>query len=322
MARGFLLADPTFKESWESHREGMFGSPDVASRFPAGLILEILCGRGLALSDEVDAFLSFTAANGFRYYDHPWSGVDSDTVGVYLRLQRFSGERLGDVAALDDVLDPLEVQVRTIGAVPVWIALDKAPDGQRPPILALGEGCGTVAAHLLLGLCEVAPQRHAATIEMGAAHLLDRIDSVGLGANVNYPPLFALAVFARLIGRLDGLRYGPDVARKAAAARRALETALRAAVATSPRTPQEAALRILACLEMGVPEQLDPGWISTVLKGQRFDGSWAGEPFAAAPNRGSSVTWYSSTILTSALCYDAVARFSDRRQPIDRSGSR
>jgi hypothetical protein len=300
----------------------MFGSPDVASRFPAGLILEILCGHGLALSDEVDAFLDFTAANGFRYYDHPWSGVDSDTVGVYLRLQRFSSGRREHVAALDDVLDPLEAQVRALGSVPVWIAVEQAPVGQLPPILALGEGCGTVAAHLLLGLSEVDPRRFAASIETGASHLLDRIDSVGLGANVNYPPLFALAVFARLIGRLEGQRSGPDVVRRATAARHVLQSALRDAVATAPRTPQEAALRILSCLEMGVPEQLDPGWISTILKGQRFDGSWAGEPFAAAPNRGSSVTWYSSTLLTSALCFDAVARSADRRHPMDRSGSR
>ena len=322
MAEGFLLADPTFKESWESHREGMFGSPDVASRFPAGLILEILCGHGLALADEVDTFLSFTAANGFRYYDHPWSGVDSDTVGVSLRLQRFSSEPGEHITALDDVLDALEVQVRSIGAVPVWIAVDETPGSQRPQILALGEGCGTVAAHLLLGLCEADPLRHAAIIETGASHLLGRIDRVGLGANVNYPPLFALAVFARLIGRFEGQRYGPELACRAAAARRALQTAIGDAVATAPRTPQEAALRILACLDMDVPEWLDPAWTSTVLKGQRFDGSWAAEPFAAAPNRGSSVTWYSSTILTTALCYDAVARSADRRHPIDRPGPR
>ncbi len=46
MAEGFLVADPTFRESWESHREGMFGSPEVASHFPAGLILEILSAPG------------------------------------------------------------------------------------------------------------------------------------------------------------------------------------------------------------------------------------------------------------------------------------
>ena len=53
-------------------------------------------------------------------------------------------------------------------------------------------------------------------------------------------------------------------------------------------------------------EKLDPRWRTTILKGQSFDGSWIGERFAAAPNRGLAVTWYSSSLLTSALCYDAL----------------
>ena len=132
MAEGFLLSDLTFKESWETHREGMFGSPEVASRFPTGMILEILCRHGHALSGPVDAFLSFTAANGFRYYDHPWSGADSDTVGVLLRLQRHATSGSQGTAALDGIFGCLERQVRTSGSVPVWIATDDAPEPSRP----------------------------------------------------------------------------------------------------------------------------------------------------------------------------------------------
>jgi hypothetical protein len=47
------------------------------------------------------------------------------------------------------------------------------------------------------------------------------------------------------------------------------------------------------------------------LRSQRFDGSWLGEPFAAAPNRGGAVSWYSSTTLTTALCLDALSHWSD-----------
>ena len=80
MAEGFLLGDLTFRESWEMHREGMFGVPEVASRFPAGLVMEILCRHEHDVQRNVDEFLDFTLSNGFRYYDHPLSGVDSDTV--------------------------------------------------------------------------------------------------------------------------------------------------------------------------------------------------------------------------------------------------
>ncbi len=51
---------------------------------------------------------------------------------------------------------------------------------------------------------------------------------------------------------------------------------------------------------------------------QRFDGSWIGEPFAVAPNRGWHVSAYSSTTLTTALCYDALAGTTrTRRQRLD-----
>jgi hypothetical protein len=80
-------------------------------------------------------------------------------------------------------------------------------------------------------------------------------------------------------------------------------------------TAQDAALLTWACLEAGERGLVDPAWIGTVLKGQRFDGSWSAEPFAAAPNRGGSVTWYSSTTLTGALCYNALTRYLAGERP-------
>ena len=90
MAEGFLSADGALRESWEMHREGMFGPGDVWSRYPEGLILEILHGHGHDVTMQIDDLLSFTVANGFRYFAHPWSAVDSDTVGVFLRLLPFA----------------------------------------------------------------------------------------------------------------------------------------------------------------------------------------------------------------------------------------
>ena len=313
MAAGFLLADLTFKESWESHREGMFGSDEVASRFPAGLILEILCSHGHDLVQEVDDLLTFTAENRFRYYDHRSSGIDSDTVGVFLRLRRYATKGDEGASELATVLGCLEREISVNGSVPVWITGcdDSEPP---PPVIALGEGCGTVAAHLLLGLCSFPGDRYRDAIEIGASDLVDRIRDVRLGANVNYPPLYALSAFGRLLDRLEGRIISSDLASRVGEARGVLHDELERARQLRPFTAQAGALLTIACLDVGRADFIDPRWTTIVLKQQRFDGSWSAEPFAAAPNRGRFVTWYSSTTLTSALCYDALVR-SARTNP-------
>jgi hypothetical protein len=311
MAEGYLLADPTFRESWELHREGMFGAPVVASRFPTGLILEILGHHGREVSAEIERFLAFTAGNGFRYFDHPSSDVDTDTIGVYLRLASERGAGDLHAEAVKAILACLERDVTMSGRVPVWIA---GRDG-RParPVFAidLGEGCGTVAAHLLLGLLAYAPERYAETIERGSLWLFDRIVDVGLGANVNYPRPYALAAFGRLAARLRDPAL-PDLGGPVRRARVRVESVLADeldhSIAWSPTSAQQAALLTIACLDLDRRDRLDPRWTTTILKSQRFDGGWPAESFAAAPNRGRAVTWYSSSLLTSAFCYDAMAR--------------
>ncbi len=307
MAEAFLFSDPTLKESWELHREGMFGAAEVASRFPAALILEMLIARGQDLTGPVDDFLAFTAANRFRYYAHPWSGVDSDTIGVFLRLREHATDPGAHTDALHAVLGCLERNVRETRQVPVWLT-GCDPVGERPPVVDLGENCGTVAAHLLLGLCRDGVERYGRTIEVGAWHLLARIRDVGLGANVNYPKLFALAAFFRITRRLAAIYSGTRLGERAEETQRILRAELELASRMRPATPQEAGLLTIACVEGAAPGLVDPRWAVTILKGQRFDGSWSAEPFAAAPNRGNSVTWYSSTALTTAICYDGLSR--------------
>jgi hypothetical protein len=306
MAERSLLSDLTFRESWETHREGMFGSPVVESRFPAGLVLEILCRAGHDLSGPVDAFLTFTEANGFRYFAHPWSDIDTDTIGVFLRLEPYATDRRVR-PRLGEVLGCLDRDVQAARSVPVWMRGSDSPGDERPPSLALGEGCGTVVAHLLLGLATSRSNEHAPTLQTGVGGLFERIRDVGLGANVNYPRLYALAMFLRLTtliaDRNDGL------ADPAADCRQVLLAELAEATRARALTAQDAALLTWASLEGDERNLIDRGWIETILKQQRFDGSWSAEPFAAAPNRGGSVTWYSSTTLTSALCYNALTRY-------------
>jgi hypothetical protein len=303
MAHGFLLADPTFEESWEVHREGMFGAPEVTSRFPAGIVLEILTEQGLDLANSVDDFLAFTALNRFRYYDHPWADPDTDTIGAFLRLRPSSTDPEGHADALDSVLSCLDLATRANGAVPVWLQDCGGWEVDRPQVVALGEHCCTVVAHLVLGLAAASgpvADRYGDIAEIGGSQVCERICAVGLGANVNYPPNFALTVFFRLLSRVG--------AGRAEEARSLLDAHLVRASTTQPATPQDAALLTRACLAADRPDLIDPSWQTIILKRQAFDGGWNAEPFAAAPNRGSWLTWYSSRRLTSALCYDALAR--------------
>jgi hypothetical protein len=94
-----------------------------------------------------------------------------------------------------------------------------------------------------------------------------------------------------------------------------LERELEDRLGDRARTPQDAALRTLACTEADRADLLEPGWRSIILRGQRMDGSWLPESFAAAPNRGGSVTWYSSATLTTALCFAALSRGSSGARP-------
>lgn len=316
MAEGFLLADPTFRESWETHREGMLGAPFVASRFPAGLVLEILAAHGHDVGTLVDTFIRDSVADQFRYFDHPDSGSDTDTLGVVLRLLPHAADRPAAEAAVEPGLHRVDAAIHAAGRVPVWLP-DLGPASR--PVLDLGEHCGTVAAHLLLGLLHDRHAAHRDAAMLGANHLLARIVQVGLGANVNYPPIYALDIFLRLIGRLgpDTGRLGPDTVRLQEAHSR-LHEALERAVRLRRPSPQDAALLIRACHAADRRDLVAPAWTTAILRAQRFDGGWGAEPFAAAPNRGRSVTWYASTTLTSALCFDALS--PTRAQPLVPAG--
>ncbi len=300
MAEAFLLSDLTFRESWETHREGMLGSAEVSSRFPASLVLEVLCRHGHGLSEGVEDFISNAEANGFRYYDHPSADADADTVGAVLRLLKYSPRRAGPSKELTDIITCVDRLLEENGQIPVWLTVCSEPNARRPRTLTLGEGCGTVVAHFLLGLSELGDQ-HAATAQKGAAALFDRVADVGLGANVNYPPRYSLATFFRLLQRC-----GDHPAQAVLIAE--LERRSRAPISSA----QEAALAILAAWAARRHDLIDEGWIATILRRQRFDGSWMGEPFAVAPNRGWRVSAYSSTTLTTALCYDALAGTRER----------
>jgi hypothetical protein len=296
MAESFLRADLTFRESWETHREGMLGASLVSSRFPAALILEIVCRNGHKLQGAVDDFIAHAEATGFRYYDHPDADPDSDTVGAVLRLLQYSSDPGRRSAALIRILECVDRVAAVDGQLPVWLTPCSDANGDQPPTLKLGEGCGTVVAHLLLGLMTLGEER-ASTARQAAAALFDRIAEVGLGANVNYPPRYALLTYFRLFDAAGIEHPVSDI----------LNAELERRSALPAESAQDAALALLGARAAHRPELVAERWVATILDQQRFDGSWIGEPFAVAPNRGWRATPYSSTTLSTALCYDALA---------------
>jgi hypothetical protein len=314
MAQSFLDADRTFRESWETHREGMLGSKVVASRFPAGLILEILRRTGLELAEGIADFLRFTEANGFRYYDHPDSDVDTDTVGLYLRLAGPSPEGRRP-PALTTALQCLETIVRAQHNVPVWLV--GCDDNRLEKSVTLGEGCATVAAHLLIGLAELSDESSRQTFLSGAGALIARLHASGLGANLNYPPLYALSVFVRLLDKIEELNE-PSLAAGVGSVRSKLIDELEIRSHASNARAQDAALLISACSATGRLDLIKPRHLSSILKRQGFDGGWSGAPFAVAPNRGQRVSPYSSSTLTTALCYEALVTAQDLPDAIGR----
>jgi hypothetical protein len=304
MARGYLLADPDVRGSWEVHREGMFDAEVVSSRFPAALILERLASHGEAVADRVEAFLDATVRNRFRYYDHPLSGVDTDTIGAFLRLLRFGADTDAPNTAVRDVLDCLSREVKAGGRVPVWLHCGS----DRRAVLDLGEDCGTVAGHLLLGIGELPDDSYGDLIATGAGHLLASIGRVGLQANRNYPPAFALGIWQRVV---DAIGQRKSLEADLEPARAAMRTDLERLARLPARSAQEAAMLVTACAGARRQELLDERWLGIMLRAQRSDGSWQGEPFTVTPNRGAAVTWYATSPMTTALVYDALQRWQD-----------
>lgn len=323
MAEGYLLSDLTFRESWEVHRRGMFDAPEVVSKFPSGLIIEILCRHGHDMSQQIDRFYEDLQNSRFSYYDHPaFPYPDTDNLGVLLRLYRYSAHKDLHRAVLETPLGWMVDNVRDSGQIPVWLTKHVEPDHQDvPPMVLLGEDCGTIEANLLLGLIDYAREDYHEVIENSALNLLDRFIKTGLSISVNYPPLYALGAMAELISRLSGIdppqlgspsgelfvRPVQEALRgKIKEASKVLAEHLEIAIQRRRLSPQDAALLALACANPLVEGLFNPRWNTIMFKHQRSDGSWGGEPLFFVPNRGEVVTWYSSNTLTTAFCYHAL----------------
>ncbi len=305
-AERYLLSDPSFRESWEVHRWGLGGAEEVTATFPAGLILEILGRQGHAVGPLVDEFREGVRKRGFAYYDHPGlPQVDSDTLGVLLRLHRFSEDQEAHGRVVEEHLALLLEWLGPDGRIPVWLST-----GEHAVLL--GEGCGVIAAGVVNGLIDYDPSGRREVVAVTARHVLERFVERGTGISVNYPTAYALVVVADLLDRLAGLRI-EELAGPTGRASRVLLAEIDRERLARPLTPQRAGLLTRACLREGARHLFDREWIDVMLERQRSDGRWPGEPFFFVPNRGRSVCWYATDLMTSALCYHALMTYRGRR---------
>jgi hypothetical protein len=297
-AERYLLADPSFRDSWEVHRWGLGGAETVTARFPAGLVLEILARHGLPVTRFVDEYAAGVEARRFAYYDHPGlPHVDSDTLGVLLRLHRFASDPRGYRRITDQHLALLLPRIGPDGRIPVWLSTDD-------DAVLLGEGCGVIGAGVAVGLLDYGEPSTSQVTRLAARRVLEDFVARGTAISVNYPAEYALSVVSDLLVRLRGsdLLGGP-----VEAASQTLRETLDQERGSGSLSPQRAALLAIACSRSG--EEVERDWIDLLLRSQRSDGRWAGEPLFFVPHRGWSVTWYASDLMTSALCYDALATY-------------
>jgi hypothetical protein len=203
----------------------------------------------------------------------------------------------------------MEANRSTEGFIPCWFTRGVEDLDTTVETSLWGDRCATVEANLLLGLMDYDPDRYRAVIEHAASGWLERWAAIGPGGNALYVSAYALWTAARLLRALEawpGLHDPVKRAREILTERLRLE-------ARHADTPQTAALLLLTRREAaGSAAMFDPGWISLILKRQRYDGSWAAEPLYVTPTRGEGAAWYASRTVTTAFCYRALKTVSER----------
>ncbi|HMR65170.1 MAG TPA: hypothetical protein PKE64_14280 [Anaerolineae bacterium] len=314
MAEGYLLADLTFRESWEIQRRGFFGPTElVGQAFPMAFVAEILAGHGHKMSPVIAEIFRTLQSTGFRYYNHAHLPPDADDVGFVLRLYPASAQSDFEQGILRTALALLQMSVDESGGLPVWLQPLDPPEGDQPLVALWGARCATVEAHVLLGVLQLSSELTPSWFENAAANWLERIGYAGIGAGWHYIPLYTLYIGFELIAALTGHASSQPLTDKIEVAQQTLLNRLRLEIERLSLSAQEAALLILACLSAGAPAQARAlfrgAWITRLCKTQRYDGAWAAEPLYGTPTRGEFAAWYASQTVTTALAYHALKRY-------------
>jgi hypothetical protein len=301
-AERYLLADPTFQESWEVQRHGLLGVDELcASAFPTGSILELLCRSGLSLTEEVDRVIGMLLDNGIQYFDNlPVAAPDADDLGLLLRLWPYSSQAETVRSRLAGPLATLHAAVDAAGFCPVWFV----PAEVRARVTLWGDSCVTVSAQLARGLLAYDPAGSGALIDRMAGYICRRWLQDGLAANSYYAPWYAVWVLQRMLAE-----WHPDAAALIELHERTLRRLahVRAGMVKSrPESAQDQALTLLTHRLAPAAEHVADG-LQALIERQRYDGSWEQSPLYITGTRAGSAAWYSSRLVSSALCYHALS---------------
>lgn len=301
MAEAYLFADRTFRESWEVQRRGVLGEAALTGRaFGPGLVLEALRPYH-DIADDISAWLAALARDGFRYYPHPSVPPDADDIGLALRLLPHSANPSAQRQLLERPLRWLRANLAEDGRIPCWFVREVEGLDTHNPLALWGDHCATVEANALLGLLTFDADAHRDLITRAATRWLARWRTVGLGANALYAPACALWTAARLLEALASSGLVTVAANDLAPAIDRLSVE-----AEHVTSAQSAACLTLACRHPDLAARFSRGWVTLILKQQRYDGSWPGEPLFVTPTRGELAAWYSSATVTTAYCYQAL----------------
>ena len=315
MAGRYLLADLTFRESWEVQRRGIFGADEViAKAFPAGLVVELLCQHGHAMAGPIEQIFNTLQETGFRYYNHPHLPPDTDDLALLLRLYSYSPEPDRHRQILQKPLRWLEQSLGQAGEIPVWLNQGEAAhETEKLPVSLWGNSCTTVQANLLLGLIDYDWEGYRELIEKAAWNMCEQLLARGLSAASHYVPPYSLWTTFHLISWLTARPISPLLQAKLQATAQALIGPLRLEARQYHLSPQTAAFLTLTCLSTNAAAQLkplfEPAWITLLCKQQRYDGSWPAEALFGTPTRGEIATWYASNTVTTAFCYHALKKY-------------
>ncbi len=233
--------------------------------------------------------------------------MDTDSLGVLLRLLKYSSNPPAQQQALEAPLGWMRRSIPADGRIPVWIEHppESSQQANRPANL-LGEGCGSIEASLLTGLLETNWEQDWGIIQASAAGLFERFSRQGPAISVNYPPGYCLWRIVQLLGALQGRHLEPGLSARIKQVVQSLPEHLDRAAGQYRLSPQQAAFLVLAGPISGRQDPHNRRWATLLLKSQRPDGSWPAEPLFFVPNRGEHTVWHSSDLLTSAYCYLAI----------------
>lgn len=310
MAEDYLLADLTFRESWEIQRYGPTKEPIVIARaIPMGFIVELLCENGHDMATQVDEIFEILEQNNFCYYeDSDVIAPDADDVGLLLRLYKFSSNKEKHHDILQRPLKWLKQNIQPSGEILLfWEDVDvHISDRLAIP----GKNCIAIEINILLGLIDYDWTKYHAIIEKSALNLFERFIQNDLTGISYYDSFYTLWGVFKLLSQFEILPINNDLQIKLEQATDILLKRLVRETKRSYLSPQNIAFLILTCLAYSKTTYLfNPDWITILLKHQRYDGSWDDEPFFPTPHRGVIGYWYSSRLMTTAFCYHALQRY-------------